>query len=86
MNQFWSGFLAGAVICPLVLVIAVWVIFNLSLISFEGPIRKVIRKLTSFHISRNPPKGIKRSRRLPKENDYPGEPGHLPDPVDIFKD
>lgn len=87
MNQFWSGFLAGAVICPFVIIIAVWVIFNFSFIPFEGSIRKVIRKLTSFHISRNPPKGIKRSRRLPKEIvDYPGKPGHLPDPEAIFKE
>jgi len=53
--------------------------------------RKIIgwligKLLPNYHLSRNPPKGIKRQRRLLKENGTLGEPGHLPDPVDIFKD
>jgi hypothetical protein len=42
--------------------------------------------LPKYHLSRNPPKGIKRARRLPKENDTPGKPGHLPDPAAVFKE
>ena len=48
-------------------------------------IRKIgdITDQSGGNLSRNPPKGIKRSRRLPKENDTPK---HFPDPVDIFKE